>query len=72
MNLLSVAKITDHEYNVKLDKHGWSYIVYRNRNGIKMTAVRKCILREIFNSKEAAVIENINIRHKRLRYANRD
>lgn len=50
MNLLSVAKITDHGYSVKFDKYG--AIVYRNEKEIEMTAVREenayC---EIVNSK---------------------
>ena len=63
MNLLSVAKITDHGYKVKFDKHG--AVVYRNENDIKMTAVRKenayYVRSSIINNEGAAAMEDIDI-----------
>lgn len=66
MNLLSVAKITDHSYNVKFDKYG--AIVYRNGGEIIMKATREenaYYVKSTSNS-EAATTEEIDIWHRRL------
>ncbi|KYQ55154.1 Copia protein [Trachymyrmex zeteki] len=71
MNLLSVAKITDHGYNVNFNKHGVT--VYRNEE-IKMKAVRKenaYYVKSLIISKEAVAIANdIDVWHKRLGHTN--
>lgn len=73
MNLLSVAKITDHGYNVKFDKNG--AVVYRTGVDSKLTAVRQenayYVRSLIMNDEEAAVTEDMNIWHKRLGHANK-
>ena len=67
INLLSVAKITDHGYKVEFDKYGT--IVYRNKDEIKMTAVREenayYIKSSVIKNETAARTEEMDIWHKR-------
>lgn len=73
MNLLSVAKITDHGYNVKFDKHG--AVIYRNENDIMMTAVRKenayFVRSSIITNEGAAAMEDMDVWHRRLGHVNK-
>lgn len=68
MNLLSVAKIIDHGYKVEFDKYG--AIVYRDKNEIKMTAVRKenayYVKSSVIKNETAVRTEEMDIWHKRL------
>jgi len=71
-NLLSVAKITDHGYSVKFDKHG--AIIYKNKE-IKMTAVREenayYVKSSIVRNETATATKDIDIWHKRFGHANK-
>ncbi|XP_043522072.1 uncharacterized protein LOC122534997 isoform X1 [Frieseomelitta varia] len=67
-NLLLVAKITDHEYDINFNKH--RAIVYNKSNGIQMTAVRVqdayYVRTSINHEKTAAMSTDDDIEHKRL------
>ncbi|KAG5308157.1 POLX protein, partial [Pseudoatta argentina] len=73
INLLSVAKITDHGYKVEFNKYG--AIVYRNKDEIKMTAVRKenayYVKSSVIKNEKAARTSEIDIWHKRFGHTNK-
>ncbi|XP_043527949.1 uncharacterized protein LOC122538172 isoform X1 [Frieseomelitta varia] len=72
-NLLSVAKITDHGYNVNFSKYG--AIVYSKSNGIHDSGREQdaYYVRTFINhEKTAAMSTNDDIWHKRLEHANKD
>lgn len=66
MNLLSVAKITDYGYSVKFDKYG--AVVYRNKDDIKMKAVREenayYVRSSVVENEIAATVNDMDIWHK--------
>lgn len=67
VNLLSVAKITDHGYNVKFDKY--RAIVCRDNKEIIMTAEREenaYYVKTSISMEKAGVINDTDIWHKRL------
>lgn len=67
VNLLSVAKITDHEYNVKFDKY--RAIVYRDNKKIIMTGEGEenaYYVKTSISVEKASVIKDTDIWHKRL------
>ncbi|KAG5312867.1 POLX protein, partial [Pseudoatta argentina] len=73
INLLSVAKITDHGNKVEFNKYG--AIVYRNKDEIKMTAVRKenayYVKSSVIKNEQAARTSEIDIWHKRFGHTNK-
>lgn len=72
VNLLSVAKITDHGYNIKFDKY--RAIVYRDNKEIIMTAEREenaYYVKTSISTEKAGVINDTDISHKRLEHTNK-
>ncbi|KOX68384.1 hypothetical protein WN51_07617, partial [Melipona quadrifasciata] len=74
LNLPSVAKITDHGYDVNFNKYG--ALMYNKSDGIQMTAVRVqdayYVRTSINYEKAAAVLTSNEIWHKRFGHANKD
>lgn len=72
-NLLSVAKMTDNDYNVQFNRYG--AIVYKEPNDVKMTAVRignAYYVRSFVVKNESANMTNdVNLWHQRLGHANK-
>ncbi|XP_017762569.1 PREDICTED: uncharacterized protein LOC108552497 [Eufriesea mexicana] len=73
-NLISVAKITHHGYDVNFNTYG--AIVYNKLGGIQMTAVRKqdvYYVRTSINLERTVAVSTVNeVQHKRLGYANKE
>lgn len=71
-NLLSVAKITDNDYNVRFNKFG--AIVYKEPNDVIMTAARVgnayYVRSFVVENESANVTSDIKIWHKRLGHVN--
>lgn len=72
VNLLSVAKITDHGYNVKFDKY--RTVICRDNEEIVMTAKREenaYYAKTSISMEKADIISDTNIWHKRLGHTNK-